>query len=360
MEGLQVRMAPPVDDGHVSVARLSGYWYIGCESDALDKAPMALELLGTPLVLFRDDQGVASALLDRCPHRNVPLSLGQVLPTGRLECSYHGWQFDRSGQCMEVPGLCTDRLVEGRRAPSYPVVEQDGFVWIYATPDARPTTRPFPLPHSSAAGYTTVTRMVEVEGTVHAAAENALDVPHTAYLHRGLFRGGKKNEIRAMVRRWHDRVECEYIGEPRPPGIAARILSPSGGEVQHWDRFYLPSVAQVEYRLGSENHFLVTTVMTPVSDFRTRMFAIISFNLRIPARLVLPVIEPLAMRIFRQDAEMLRIQTDAIRRFGGEQYMSTEIDVLGPHIWRLLKRAERDELEPADAPDLEREFKMLV
>lgn len=360
MEGLEARMTPPQADGQVSVARLGGYWYIGCESAALGKAPVALELLGTPVVLFRDDQGVAGALLDRCPHRNVPLSLGEVLGNGRLECAYHGWQFERGGQCMEVPGLCIDRLVEGRRVAAFPVVEQDGFVWVYATPDARPTTSPFPLPLSTKAGYTTVTRVVEVDGTVHAAAENALDVPHTAYLHRGLFRGGKKNEIRAQVRRWHDRVEVEYVGEPRPPGVVARLLSPSGGEVQHWDRFFLPSIAQVEYRLGSENHFMVTTAMTPLSDFRTRMTAIISFKVRVPAKLVLPVLEPLAMRIFKQDADILKLQTETIRRFGGEQYMSTEIDVLGSHIWRLLKRAERAELEPAEEPDYEREFRMLV
>ena len=45
------------------------------------------------------------------------------------------------------------------------------------------------------------------------------------------------------------------MGEPRPPGIVGRILSPSGGLVTHFDRFILPSIAQVEYRIGTENHF---------------------------------------------------------------------------------------------------------
>ena len=44
---------------------------------------------------------------------------------------------------------------------------------------------------------------------------------HTAFLHRGLFRGGKKNQIRALVRRSPDRDETENLGEPAPGGIAA-------------------------------------------------------------------------------------------------------------------------------------------
>jgi hypothetical protein len=145
------------------------------------------------------------------------------------------------------------------------------------------------------------------------------------------------------VRRHADRVEAEYLGEPRPPGLAARLLSPSGGVVEHVDRFLLPSIAQVEYRLGTENHFVVTTVMSPISDFSTRQFVVVAFRLRLPGWLLAPVLDPIAMRIFRQDAEMLARQSEIIERFGGEQFASTEIDVLGPHIWRLLKQAERGE-----------------
>ena len=55
----------------------------------------------------------------------------------------------------------------------------------------------------------------------HAALENALDVPHTAFLHRGLFRGGStRNEVMTAVRHSRRGVEAEYVGEPRPPGLA--------------------------------------------------------------------------------------------------------------------------------------------
>ena len=92
-------------------------------------------------------------------------------------------------------------------------------------------------------------------GSLHAALENTLDVPHTAFLHGGLFRTAeKKNEIDVVVRRHGRRVEAEYLGEPRPQGLVGWLLAPGGGVVQHFDRFLLPSIAQVEYRLGTKSH----------------------------------------------------------------------------------------------------------
>ncbi len=361
MGELEHRLGPPQTRGHMSVARLAGYWYIACRARELGDAPLRRKLLGIPIVLFRGGQGAVGALLDRCPHRNVPLSLGRVVDPGNLECPYHGWQFDVGGTCRLVPGLVDSGEAKGRRVDAFPVREQDGLVWVYTTPDSQPETDPFALPLTSERGYTTVVREFEVEGSVQAAAENALDVPHTAFLHKGLFRTGKtKNRIRVEVKRWHDRVEAQYLDEPRPPGLAGRLLSPSGGTVEHWDRFFLPSVTQVEYRLGSENHVLVTTVLSPVTDFVTRMFAVISFRVRLPGWLLKPILQPLAMKIFRQDAAILEAQTRTIHEFGGEQFMSTDVDVLGREIWRLLRQAERGEAAAAaDLPSV-RQLEMMV
>lgn len=346
-------------------------WYVACRSEELGEGPLSRTVHGTPLVLFRDASGTPGALLDRCVHRNAPLSEGTVLDSGRLECRYHGWQFDVAGRCRHVPCLVEEEEgddSEGRSVESCATVERDGFVWVYAQPDAEPEGEPFPLPRVDASGYTTVVRRFEVEATLHATAENILDVPHTAYLHRGLFRGGEPDtEISAEVRRWGDRVEAEYMGESRPPGLAARLLSPSGGRVEHWDRFILPSVAQVEYRMGPENHFVVTNLLTPVADFRTRIFAVITFRVRIPGWILKPLLTPLAIRIFRQDAEMLELQTETIQRFGGERFTSTEVDVLGREIWRLLRQAERGnapspgtEWSPEREPEAVRRVRLRV
>ena len=359
MKEIDERLSPPPTKGHVSVARLDEWWYVACLSDELGRTPLARTILGTPIVLFRNRNGVAGALLDRCPHRNVPLSQGRVTKSGELECGYHGWCFDVMGQCTSVPGLVGEPASRGRQVTRYPTIERDGFVWIWCAPEIEPHREPFALPDLDD-GYTTVRQTLTVESTVWSTAENVLDVPHTAYLHGGLFRGaGPKNAIEAKVRRWSDRVEAQYIGEPRPEGVIGRLLSPSGGIVEHWDRFFLPSVTQVEYRLGAENHVVVTTVLTPISDFVTRMVSTVQFRVRVPGWLVRPVLEPIALKILEQDAVMLREQTQTIQRFGGEQFVSTDIDLLGPHIWRLLRQAERGNLDPEAAP-FEKDVPMLV
>jgi phenylpropionate dioxygenase-like ring-hydroxylating dioxygenase large terminal subunit len=344
----RVALVPTKRSG-ASVVHLHGHWFIAATTRELRGKPLATTLFGTPIVLFRDRAGRAGALVDRCPHRNVPLSLGRVASDGTLRCPYHGWRFDTRGACTFVPSLTGGSDAKARHAHALPTLEQQGFVWVYSAPSQEPAELlPDLKPHRfdllGAKGYSTVTQVVEAEGTLYSTIENALDVPHTAFLHRGLFRSESRGiTITAKVLRTADRVVAEYLGEPRPAGLIARILSPSGGIVTHFDRFLLPSIAQVEYRLGTENHLLVDSVMTPLGDFRTRIYAVVSFRSRLPHFLVRPFIKPLALRVFRQDAFILKKQTETIHRFGGEQFASTEIDVLGRHIWRLLKSAERGE-----------------
>jgi phenylpropionate dioxygenase-like ring-hydroxylating dioxygenase large terminal subunit len=339
--------------GRASVVHIPNHWFIVCLSSELRKAPLERELFGQKLALFRDGEGRAAALLDRCPHRNVPLSIGKRSSDGMLECAYHGWRFDGHGDCRFIPSFKGECGQKGQRATAFAVREQDGFVWVYSSPideaGAPPKNEPHRFEYAGAAGYATVTQVVEAEGTLYSAIENALDVPHTAFLHRGLFRAESRGlTITANIHRTRDRVEAEYVGEPRPTGLIARILSPSGGIVSHFDRFILPSVAQVEYRIGSENHFRVDSVMTPVNDYLTRIYAVVSFRTRVPPTLIAPFVKPLALRVFLQDAFILKKQTETIHRFGGEHFTSTDVDVIGRHVWRLLRSAERGDTNDVD------------
>ncbi len=351
----------PDTKAKISVARCTDYWYVACASKSLGKKPLAVTILGIPMVIFRASDGQAGALLDRCPHRNVPLSMGSVAGP-HLRCAYHGWEFDTAGQCQHIPGLKGECQSKGRAAQAFPVREQQGYVWVYTNSETQPDVEPFDIPLYGDSRYTMVHQLVEARGTMHATIENALDVPHTSFLHKGLFRGtGKRNDIDVVVRRWSDRVEAQYIGEPRPEGLAARIASPGGGEVEHYDRFFMPSVAQVEYKIGDDSHILISSMCTPVSDFYTKLFTTISFRFaKVPGWLVRPLLDPVGRLIFRQDAKMLEKQTKLIEQFGGEQFVSTEIDVLGPEIWRLMKAGERGDAKPNDAEPVEKRVRMNV
>jgi phenylpropionate dioxygenase-like ring-hydroxylating dioxygenase large terminal subunit len=316
---------------------------VACRSDDLGDEPLSRTLFDLPVALFRGRGGRAAALLDRCAHRNAPLSRGVVSEEGCLACPYHGWRFDARGRCREVPGLLEpgdSRTRAGRGVPAFAVREQDGFVWVWAAPDVPPVGEPMRIPCLSD-DYLVVVREYDVECTLHAALENALDVPHTAFVHRGDFRGKGSREIEAVRRRIPNGIEVEYLGE-------TPLSGPSSDEAgrpivsQHWDRFFLPGIAQVEYRTPPDRHLMSTLPHTPVSDFRTRFWLVSCWKVAPEDRAaVRPAIEKQLDTILGQDVEILREQTRRIRELGGESYRSTALDLMGPEILRMLRRSER-------------------
>jgi 5,5'-dehydrodivanillate O-demethylase len=62
----------------------------------------ALRLLGENLVLYKDLNGTFGLVDRACAHRRADLSYGFVEKCG-LRCNYHGWAYDETGQCVEMP-----------------------------------------------------------------------------------------------------------------------------------------------------------------------------------------------------------------------------------------------------------------
>ncbi|HEX8606394.1 MAG TPA: Rieske (2Fe-2S) protein [Pseudoduganella sp.] len=111
----------------------SGQWWIVALSEQLAPGKaLATVCDGRELALFRSAGGEAFALEDRCPHRRVLLSPGQVRPGG-LQCPYHGWTFDgASGRCTDIPNLRRDEKIPPAAAQAYPVAELNGFIHVFA------------------------------------------------------------------------------------------------------------------------------------------------------------------------------------------------------------------------------------
>lgn len=331
-----------MDVGSYSVAFPRRWWYPVARSSELGRRPLAVTLMDTPLAVFRGAGGAPAVLLDRCCHRNYPLSLGRVTGDGALECGYHGWTYEGGGQCLRVPGLRDDRRRATWRVPSHAAVEQDGFVWAWGEADAEPSRSPFPLPVLDGPGAGEVVFRYDLDSTLRASLENALDVPHTAFLHRGIFRGGDPHPITAVRRPIDDGVEVRYLGEPVGLG-PIRLPEDSGRTFDHWDRFFLPSIAQIEYAVDGWFRIVNSIVHLPTSRFRTRAWFVVRFESRLPGPLVRTAVRLQGKRILRQDAAALARQTERTRSLGGERYTSTELDLLGTAIWRLLRHAERAE-----------------
>jgi phenylpropionate dioxygenase-like ring-hydroxylating dioxygenase large terminal subunit len=92
---------------------------------------VAKEMLGEKIVFGRDESGKPFALRDNCPHRGVPLSEGWF--DGKtIQCCYHGWRFDCTGSCIEIPALADKSFDTTKiKAPSYPCREINGTIWVY-------------------------------------------------------------------------------------------------------------------------------------------------------------------------------------------------------------------------------------
>src|SRR5579862_6401829 len=78
-------------------------WYVAAWADEIEAGPLARRICNEPVVLYRDANNKAAALIDMCCHRGAPLHLGRVVQQG-IECGYHGLVFDGNGTCVRIPG----------------------------------------------------------------------------------------------------------------------------------------------------------------------------------------------------------------------------------------------------------------
>src|SRR5436190_21783205 len=121
------------------------YWIPALISEELpspDCPPMRLRLLGENLIAFRATSGAPGIFAHACPHRGASLFFGRNEEEG-IRCVYHGWKFDITGQCIDMPSEPAESNFKDKiRAASYPCVERGGVIWAYMGP--RETPPPLP------------------------------------------------------------------------------------------------------------------------------------------------------------------------------------------------------------------------
>ena len=106
------------------------FWYVLAESWELGPDQvLSRKIMGEWLAVFRDTEGRATALQDRCLHRSAQLSRGTV-SKGRLSCPYHGWQYDAKGRVVAVPSQGPTAQTQNKCAKIYAVKECDDFIYV--------------------------------------------------------------------------------------------------------------------------------------------------------------------------------------------------------------------------------------
>lgn len=139
---------------------------------------LPLKILGEMFTIFRGEDGAPQVVAHRCPHRGTQLSVGWV-EKDTIRCRYHGWRFDRSGQCVEMPGNSAE-FAKSMKIPSYPTVERMGLVYAYFGGDNPPE---FPFPDFIGEGIIE-TRVQDTGCNFFQGYENDWDLYHGAWTHR--------------------------------------------------------------------------------------------------------------------------------------------------------------------------------
>lgn len=205
-------LPPPLPVGHPHMG-LRNKWYIVAYTPDLGDEPIAIRALGEDLVIWRDGDGVARTMRDYCPHRGARLSLGDVVD-GDLQCWYHAWRFDGSGQCTSVPtqgGKCSlqRRL---RIEATYPTQEHHGYVFAWIgelEPDE--LVLPFEMTDDS---YAHFYERVEWAANWTLALENLADLMHAPFLHsNSLTLGGGIVDDRVRVDELDDGFRVSRMGQ---------------------------------------------------------------------------------------------------------------------------------------------------
>jgi nitrite reductase/ring-hydroxylating ferredoxin subunit len=188
------------------------YWIPALLSSEIaepDCPPVRAKLLGERLLAFRDSKGRPALIEEFCAHRGASLFLGRNEECG-IRCSYHGWKYDITGQCVELPS--TPEAAPQVRITAYPCVERAGIVWAYMGPkDKQPSPPEIEwclLPES----HRFVSKRLQ-ECNYLQAFEGGIDSSHVAWVHRyemdvdPMHRDGKANEIIKRATGVHFQIE---------------------------------------------------------------------------------------------------------------------------------------------------------
>src|SRR5436190_14529159 len=162
------------------------YWMPALKSSELERdgAPVRFMLLGEKLIAFRDSAGKVGVMDHRCPHRCASLFLGRN-EDGGLRCLYHGWKFDTSGQCIDMPSVPAHQDFKHKvRAKAYRAIERAGLVWVYmGAGEAAPPLPAFDIldiPEDEIA-----VTLIRRDCNYLQALEGEIDTSHFGFLHAG-------------------------------------------------------------------------------------------------------------------------------------------------------------------------------
>jgi phthalate 4,5-dioxygenase len=274
-----------VGPGTLMGTLLRRYWMpalLSLEVPEPDSPPVRVRILAEDLVAFRDSSGRVGLFTNSCPHRGASMFFGRNEEDG-LRCVYHGWKFDVTGACVDMPSEPAESNFKNKvRTTAYPTHEWNGYVWAYMGPPE--TMQPFREPAPSTPREQWPTARVLSECNWVQALEGNIDTSHISYLHRNLEHfdlapddtdrpGVPSNEMSTFIRA-HDRAPRVEVQETwygfRYAGIRT---TPAGYTHIRMTEFILPFTTRVA-QIPLSNNFSLGS-MVPIDDYNCWRGAIV-------------------------------------------------------------------------------------
>lgn len=246
---------------------LRRFWYPVMPAAMLAGGPRPFTLLGERIVLFNDAEGKPAALLDRCCHRTAELSKGWC-DDGLLVCGYHGWTYDRTGQCVRIPQQGDMRIPANSKVPSFHAEARYGYVWV-ALEDPL-----VPIPHFEEAADPSFRQIDQFYEVWKCAGlrlmENSFDMSHIAFVHRasfGILEQPKPDLMRIEPTEWGLQTFVETPVKNADDTARAVTGSTDGRTVRTMrGTWYMPFTRRLAISYPNGLRHNIITNATPIDD----------------------------------------------------------------------------------------------
>lgn len=335
-------------------------WYVaGLTKEFEGETLVSRMICNERIVMFRKSTGEIAALEDRCPHRFVPLSMGNRIED-TIQCAYHGLRFDGAGACVDAPN--DDEAQRARMCTrSYPAVERYAAIWLWMGDAelADPATIPTFDFLDDSEHFASVTGYTYMKANYQLIVDNLLDLSHIHYLHPGVHAGSDFSQFENKVRMNGDEVwsmlwrHHYYVDEKRQQLYG---FTSDDVEGQGHGRWSAPGVLLVDTAMWEHGKGLAEAVrtpsahlLTPETEFTTHYFWGSGRNHDLDNQEMSDAQARLVKMIFEtQDGPIIEAQQVAMGTntdFLDMQPMILRADAAGLAARRVMKRLIRKEVE---------------
>jgi phenylpropionate dioxygenase-like ring-hydroxylating dioxygenase large terminal subunit len=236
-------------------------WHVVAPAEVLDATGIYnTRLMGEDIVRWRSGDKVM-AWKDLCVHRGVKLSLGQIVE-GALECPYHGWTYDETGQCIKIPAHPEQSPPAKAHTITYHAKIERGLVWVCMNDE--PDPRPLPVfPEWEDDTYKRVLcGPYEFKAASPRVVENFLDAAHFPFVHENSLGTRERPELAPYDVVVEDGVITASpirVFQPDPDGTG------EGKEVEYTYKVFRPLTAYFR-KEATEKGFAIMLMVTPVDE----------------------------------------------------------------------------------------------